>query len=285
MNAADGKNVSTKSKQVVVHSNISHQAFRRKMTGEGPTHRERSLEKVTCDLCGAQVNRQHLSTHQSRKTCASEREARANWKAVTHRERSLEKVTCDLCGAQVNRQHLPTHQSRKTCERERANWRATSCVNNYGYRPSATQAAEPADPTPHEYFISMVALQEVVLEDEDDEEDTTVAGFSNTNSNTKTPCPVPECPGKYKSKTEMRQHFRTRHALDTIVIEEEGRLPQCDLCGFFGNNVGSLHQATATCQYFAKKRKRMVQAKQQKQLQQQKRRTRPPHSQLIMAAS
>jgi hypothetical protein len=36
---------------------------------ENASHRERSQQKVICPLCGAQVNRQHLKVHQSRKIC------------------------------------------------------------------------------------------------------------------------------------------------------------------------------------------------------------------------
>ena len=48
---------------------ISSQAYHRKVTGTGLTHRQRSLEKVICQLCGTQVNRQYLKKHQSTKRC------------------------------------------------------------------------------------------------------------------------------------------------------------------------------------------------------------------------
>ena len=48
---------------------ISSQAYNRKVTGTGLTHRQRSLEKVICQLCGTQVNRQYLKKHQSTKRC------------------------------------------------------------------------------------------------------------------------------------------------------------------------------------------------------------------------
>jgi hypothetical protein len=43
----------------------------------------------------------------------------------------------------------------------------------------------------------------------------------------------------------MRMHFRSRHNKDTIVIDDEGRLPRCAKCGLFQKDVGLAHQQTA----------------------------------------
>jgi hypothetical protein len=51
----------------------------------------------------------------------------------------------------------------------------------------------------------------------------------------------------------MRMHFRTRHNKDTIVIEDEGRLPRCAKCGLFQKDVGLAHQQMAACLSFAQK--------------------------------
>jgi len=53
---------------------ISDEAYVRRLTGTGLSHRERSLQKVICDLCGASVNRQHLKKHQTRATCRKARQ-------------------------------------------------------------------------------------------------------------------------------------------------------------------------------------------------------------------
>jgi predicted RNA-binding Zn-ribbon protein involved in translation (DUF1610 family) len=50
----------------------------------------------------------------------------------------------------------------------------------------------------------------------------------------------------------MQMHFRTCHNEDTIIIEEEGRLPQCPSCGIFQCYVGRTHQQTKTCTEFSK---------------------------------
>jgi hypothetical protein len=53
---------------------LSKEAYERQCTGRGKTHRQKSLEKVMCELCGTkQVNRQHLPVHQKRDTCKNGR--------------------------------------------------------------------------------------------------------------------------------------------------------------------------------------------------------------------
>jgi len=50
----------------------------------------------------------------------------------------------------------------------------------------------------------------------------------------------------------MRYHFRARHIEDTIRIEEEGLLPQCNRCGYFTRNgLSAEHHATQECKNFA----------------------------------
>ena len=61
------------------YTSISKEAYDRRITGEGISNRERRLQKVECELCGATVNRQHLKNHQ--KTMLT-----------PHRIKALEKV-------------------------------------------------------------------------------------------------------------------------------------------------------------------------------------------------
>ena len=48
---------------------MSNKAHVRKNTGVGVTYNMRALQKVTCDLCGKEVSRQYLPTHQTKKYC------------------------------------------------------------------------------------------------------------------------------------------------------------------------------------------------------------------------
>jgi hypothetical protein len=52
---------------------LSNEAYERQCTGRGKTHRQKSLEKVTCEFCGTKVNRQHIPVHQKRDTCKNGR--------------------------------------------------------------------------------------------------------------------------------------------------------------------------------------------------------------------
>jgi hypothetical protein len=48
---------------------LSKEAYERQCTGRGSkTHQQKVAEKVTCELCGTKVNRQHLPVHQKRDT-------------------------------------------------------------------------------------------------------------------------------------------------------------------------------------------------------------------------
>jgi hypothetical protein len=52
-----------------VYASISKEAYSRRITGEGDTHRERNLQKVECELCGGMVCRQYMTKHQQTKKC------------------------------------------------------------------------------------------------------------------------------------------------------------------------------------------------------------------------
>jgi hypothetical protein len=52
---------------------LSNEAYERQCTGRGKTHRQKLLEKVTCELCGTKVNRQQIPVHQKRDTCKNGR--------------------------------------------------------------------------------------------------------------------------------------------------------------------------------------------------------------------
>jgi hypothetical protein len=62
-----------------VYASISDEAYVRRVTGEGTTYRERSLQKVECELCGGLVCRQYMTNHQQTKKCES---GRKEWAAA-----------------------------------------------------------------------------------------------------------------------------------------------------------------------------------------------------------
>ena len=52
----------------IVQARSAH-AYRRRIEGVGSSHRERSLQKVKCELCGTEVGRQNLKKHQTTRAC------------------------------------------------------------------------------------------------------------------------------------------------------------------------------------------------------------------------
>jgi hypothetical protein len=63
-----------------------------------------------------------------------------------------------------------------------------------------------------------------------------------------TECPAPLCPGTYKTAAAMRSHFQYRHWQDTIIIEREGQLPQCERCLLFTSNANTnRHLSSKRC--------------------------------------
>ena len=67
-------------------------------------------------------------------------------------------------------------------------------------------------------------------------------------------CPVPNCPGGGKDKFGMYRHFCLLHPEANIVIEEDGILPKCLLCGMRVKGAMSKHQQSFTCKRGASRR-------------------------------
>jgi hypothetical protein len=74
-------------------------------------------------------------------------------------------------------------------------------------------------------------------------------------------CPVPECLYSTNTRTEMRRHFRARHPDDSIIITEEGKLPQCENCGLFQKIVDQKHKMSGECKRATKARKARLDGK------------------------
>ena len=82
-------------------------------------------------------------------------------------------------------------------------------------------------------------------------------------------CLVPGCPftvlASAKSKSmSLRKHFRQHHMEDSIMIEEEGQLPQCSRCLLFVKNANSgAHHEMIECQKFTVRRRKLLQQQRQ----------------------
>jgi hypothetical protein len=61
-------------------------------------------------------------------------------------------------------------------------------------------------------------------------------------------CPVPTYSANYATRYTMRQHFNYHHWQDTIIIQEEGLLPQCPNCLLFSSTAHQpRHTNCKTC--------------------------------------
>ena len=165
------------------------------------------------------------------KTCLSS--AAYNWLQTgigpSHRERQATKVTCVKCGGLVARGYLKRHQLTAKCKK--------ACLT---YQP----------PTPVRARVA--AEQRITPVGE------SVAYSINipARHNDDVRCPVLGCRYQVAANCKakrlgMRRHFRQRHIMDTIVIEEEGQLPQCRWCGLFGRGVlNRSHTESDDCNNF-----------------------------------
>lgn len=179
-----------------------------------------NAEKTEAMIMNGGKIRQAISLHAYRR--------RIEGVGESHRERSLQKVSCELCGSEVSRQYLKKHQSTRKCISER---NPSTMVGNHVDIPAPEPALLPqSDQTTSEYSVSM-------------------------DGRFATSCPVAGCVHRPETRNRMRVHFRNMHNKDTIVIEEEGRLPRCTECGIFQRTVDAKHKQTAECLRWSKIRK------------------------------
>jgi len=155
----------------------------------------------------------------------------------THRQRALEKVQCIKCGSVVNRQGLQKHQLTIKCKKLSMSYSPSSPVRERVAREQVV--ASPLNVSQNKYTVSIPTL-----------------------CSTSVACPVPNClfqvgANRLAKRLTMRKHFQTRHMTDMIVISEEGELPQCPHCGFFGDSVGTeAHLLSQDCKKNTERRER-----------------------------
>jgi hypothetical protein len=161
---------------------------------------------------------------------------------LTWKERRKVPVQCLKCGGTVVRESLARHQTSAKCKKANLTYQPPTPVRE---RVAVEQAITPVG-VPTSYTTSIPGRHTEAVR-----------------------CPVTGCEYQVRAndgskRTSMRHHFRGRHIEDTIVIEEEGQLPQCRLCGFFAKGVDSeAHRATQTCTKYAEHRRQHFQAKRQ----------------------
>ena len=78
-------------------------------------------------------------------------------------------------------------------------------------------------------------------------------------------CPVEECSGRVLMRTEMQGHFWHRHVRVTVVILEEGNLPQprwplCDMLMPW-RSLNGMHRCKEQCKRVVERKRRSLAAK------------------------
>ena len=71
-------------------------------------------------------------------------------------------------------------------------------------------------------------------------------------------CPVPGCTGGGRDKFGIYRHFCLIHPQATIVIDEDGMLPKCQICGMRVSGDISKHQNSFTCKRGASRRQNEI---------------------------
>ena len=147
---------------------------------------------------------------------------------LSHAERRKVKVICPKCGTEVSSASLVRHQSSQKCKKFAKSFHPTT-PQKERVRFEKTVVTPMMDPTTYQVSIP--------------------------NKSTETDCPHPGCcqiipPARttYQMRQHLRKHFRGRHPRDTIIIDEEGQLPQCTKCGLFSKSANTAkHWATSDC--------------------------------------
>jgi Reverse transcriptase (RNA-dependent DNA polymerase) len=149
---------------------------------------------------------------------------------MTSKEFQTMKVCCDKCKSTVGRNYLKRHQETQKCKFENAK------IQNDTTEILVEHADVHNDITENDISIDMNICHEI-----------------SVNGTNETICPVSECTYHTNTSYKMRQHFRSRHVHDTIVITEDGPdpLPKCPKCGIFQKNIGENHQQSSTCKQYA----------------------------------
>ena len=85
------------------------------------------------------------------------------------------------------------------------------------------------------------------------EVDTSIQGKTIEEFQAGMNCPVPGCIGSGADKFKMYRHFNLLHPQADIIIQEDGVLPKCDLCGMRATDILK-HQNSYTCKQAQRRR-------------------------------
>ena len=162
------------------------------------------------------------------------------------KERAKEKILCNLCGKELQLCSIPRHQQSKGCRKGRKTFTPSSPERERIRREAPTITPEAV---PQTYCIRIPS-----------------------DPNSDIGCPVDGCVyqvlGARGNKGNLlHKHFSNRHHKDTLIVEGEGLLPQCPLCGLFNKNaLTEKHRATLGCKRGAERLRRLNQTERSRQV-------------------
>jgi hypothetical protein len=220
------------------------------LTGTDAEELQRALDTMTRDfkslglLMNANKTKFMVMTGGKRTVITSQRAVNRmhTGEGLSHIERQLETILCPECGSEVSRQYLKKHLTTKKCMSLRGSYAPpTPTRARVAAEQSVTPSLEPAT-----YHTSIPSTGTTIV-----------------------PCPREGC--EYRTinsgssaRGQLRKHFQSRHFFDTIIIDEEGLLPQCRQCGFFSKTVTKeSHLASEACRKAGEKRSNFIQAMRQ----------------------
>jgi hypothetical protein len=140
--------------------------------------------------------------------------------------RKMKVQQCLKCGDTVGRPSLKRHQLSAKCRKASLTFQPPTPVRE---RVAAEQAITP---------VGVSSLYSTSIP---------------TNPIDSVECPVHGCEYRVSARNDKskrfstRSHFRIRHIEDTIVIDQEGQLPQCRLCEFFGTRICASCNPLSSC--------------------------------------
>jgi len=220
------------------------------LTGTDAEALQRALDTMTRDFksLGLQMNAEKtefmVMAGGKRVVITSERamNRKHTGQGLTHRQRQHEPILCIECGKETVRMHMKRHLQTKRCQAARKNFVPPTPDRERSEREQATTPLIPQQT--YQISIPREATSFVT-------------------------CPREGCEYRARQnaqsqRSDMRRHFQQRHFMDTIIIEEEGLLPQCRECGLFGKTVRlEGHLASKACKKGAEKRSHFIQAMRQ----------------------
>ena len=183
---------------------LSSTAYNRKVTGIGLTHRQRSLEKVICQLCGTNVTRQYLKKHQGTKQCSH---TGLSFQLTTPIKSRIIRETTVATPQEMPMAFnisIPSWNSQPIqCPRPGCNF------SSYNIKPHITRT------TMRRHFCTKHMADTIIIEEEGNFEKCIKCGFSGKSTNNAKHWATKTCIDMSRKRVSYFQKYDKRNALNT----------------------------------------------------------------------